>query len=59
MLGERGKSASRSNPYRQETQDAPFPIPDIRPPKAARNFPTGAGGADYEPKQTADWYRSR
>ena len=55
----RGRSASQSNPYRQETQDAPFPIPDIRPPKAARSFHTGAGGADYEPKQTADWYRSR
>ncbi len=55
----RGKSASRSNPYRQETQEAPFPIPDIRPPEAARSFHTGAGGADYEPKQTADWYRSR
>ena len=55
----RARSASQGNPYRQETQDAPFPIPDIRPPKAARSFPAGAGGADYEPKQTADWYRSR
>lgn len=56
----RGGSVSRSNPYRQETQAAPFPIPDIRPPKAARGFPAReGGGTDYEPKRTADWYRSR
>ena len=56
----RGKSAPRENPYRQEPQAAPFPIPDIRPPQAARNFPArGNGGGDYEPKRTADWYRSR
>ena len=56
----RGKSAARENPYRQAPQAAPFPIPDIRPPQAARNFPTReTGGGDYEPKRTADWYRSR
>ena len=58
--GIRGKTASRANAYRQEPQQAPFPIPDIRPPKAARSSPAGeSNGADYEPKRTADWYRSR
>ena len=58
--GIRGKTASRVNAYRQEPQQAPFPIPDIRPPKAARSFPAGeSNGTDYEPKRTADWYRSR
>lgn len=56
----RGKSLSRENPYRREAQAAPFPIPDIRPPQAARSFPTRENvGGDYEPKRTADWYRSR
>ena len=56
----RGGSAWQGNPYRQEVQRAPFPIPDIRPPKAARSFPSRENeGTDYEPKRTADWYRSR
>jgi predicted lipid-binding transport protein (Tim44 family) len=56
----RGGSTRQGNPYRQQTQAAPFPIPDIRPPKAARSFPAReSDGTDYEPKRTADWYRSR
>ncbi len=31
------------------------PIEDIKPPKSAMR---GNGGTDYEPKRTADWYRS-
>lgn len=31
------------------------PIEDIKPPKSAMR---GKGGTDYEPKRTADWYRS-
>ena len=54
----RGKSAARSNPYRQEPKEAPFPIPDIRPPQKARSVVT-RGDVDYEPKRTADWYRSQ
>ncbi|MBR1760622.1 MAG: hypothetical protein IJ741_05520 [Schwartzia sp.] len=53
----RGKSARRENPYRQETREAPFPVRDIRPPQNARAF--ASGGTDYDPKRTADWYRSR
>ena len=55
----RGKSAAQDNPYRQETKEASFPIPDIRPPQKAQGFVARANGTDYEPKRTADWYRSR
>lgn len=56
----RGSSAARTNPYRQESRAenaAPFPIRDIRPPQSARA--SVANGTDYEPKRTADWYRSK
>ncbi len=61
LLGSfRSGSARREPPYRQEPQAAPFPIPDIRPPQTARSFRTQERiGTDYEPKRTADWYRSR
>lgn len=56
----RGSAARRENPYRAEPQEAPFPIRDIRPPQSARAYVSnGTGGTDYEPKRTADWYRSR
>ena len=57
----RRSSNARSNPYRQEqaSREAPFPIPDIRPPQKARSFVARDDGTDYEPKRTADWYRSR
>ena len=57
----RSGSKARSNPYRQEqaSREAPFPIPDIRPPQKARSFVARDDGTDYEPKRTADWYRSR
>ena len=55
----RGKSATAGNPYRQEPREAPFPIPDIRPPQKAQSVVAKSGGTDYEPKRTADWYRSR
>ena len=58
--GARGGSAAKENPYRQEARSetsAPFPIRDIRPPQNAHAF--AANGTDYEPKRTADWYRSK
>ena len=58
--GTRSGSATRTNPYRQESRaenTAPFPIRDIRPPQSARA--SVAKGTDYEPKRTADWYRSK
>lgn len=54
----RGGVAKQGNPYRQEPQEAPFPIPDMRPPQKARSV-VARSDADYEPKRTADWYRSR
>jgi predicted lipid-binding transport protein (Tim44 family) len=58
----RGGSAAQRNPYRKEArkpQEATFPIPDIRPPQKTQGFVARDGGTDYEPKRTADWYRSR
>lgn len=53
------------DPYRAQKYDARRatidvdadyePIEDIKPPKSAMR---GKGGTDYEPKRTADWYRS-
>lgn len=56
----RSGAAARKNPCRQEPQNAPFPIPDVRPPQKTRSAVVRSGSnADYEPKRTADWYRSR
>ena len=58
--GARSGSTTRTNPYRQEPREenaAPFPIRDIRPPQRAHA--AAANGTDYEPKRTADWYRSK
>jgi predicted lipid-binding transport protein (Tim44 family) len=58
--GARGGSTTRTNPYRQDPREenaAPFPIRDIRPPQRAHA--AAANGTDYEPKRTADWYRSK
>ena len=55
----RGKTAAQSNPYRREAQEPSFPIPDIRPPQNAQGVVAHGNGTDYEPKHTADWYRSR
>lgn len=55
----RGKTSAQASPYRRETREAPFPIPDIRPPQKAQGVVARGSGTDYEPKSTADWYRSR
>ncbi len=60
----RGGAAGRGASYRQAAREtertAPFPIPDIRPPRGHRSFPAGDnGGTDYEPERTAEWYRGR
>lgn len=53
----RNGATTRKNPYRQET---PFPIPDIRPPQKTRSAVARSDNdTDYEPKRTADQYRSR